>query len=222
MATPLLIYCAGGSRRFGEIARAEGFAYGCRSDHAPSYPPVFVDLDWRKPDLDHHLGFVALHQPRLAVAPDVTDLGQLPATLRYAEQLARYVEKVILVPKVPGMIERLPREPWLLLGYSVPTRYGGADGTLLWEWAGWPVHLLGGSPAAQLNLAHYLDVFSADGNAAQRAALRGVWFDGRHWRTRDAEVSLGPDLPYRTFARSCAEIVRAWQVLLSKRAGGTG
>jgi hypothetical protein len=58
----------------------------------------------------------------------------------------------------------------------VPTKYGGTD-LFLSEFDGWPVHLLGGSPNRQLNLAYYLEVVSADGNAATRAAEFGTVFN---------------------------------------------
>lgn len=209
MAAPLLIYCAGASRRFADIAIAAGFVYGCRSDHKPNHAVRFADLNWKKPDLDQHLGFVREHRPLLAVAPDVLDLGDLSSTLRYAESLAEWADRVIIVPKAPGVMDQLPHEPWLVVGYSVPTRYGGA-GLLMAEMAGWPVHLLGGLPGRQLELAHYVHVFSADGNAAAKAAEFGAVFDARSRKWQMRAEPLGPDLPYRAFARSCAQIVRAW------------
>lgn len=213
---PHLIYCAGHGKRFARIAVEGGYLYGYRSDSKPSESVSMVDLNWKRPDLERHAAAVEEHRPLLAVAPDVLGADALPETLRYAERLARHAERVIIVPKCPGVIERLPREPWLVLGYSVPTRYGGADAVLVWEFGGWPVHLLGGSPQAQLTLAAYLDVFSADGNAHQRAAMHGTYWSAarRGWVSRDAEgMPRGADLPYRAFARSCAEIRRAWRVI---------
>lgn len=209
MAPPLLIYCAGASRQFADIALAAGFVYGCRSDHKPNHPVRFADLNWKTPDLDQHHAFVRAHQPTLAVAPDVLELATLDATLRYAETLAQWAQYVIVVPKAVGVLDRLPREPWLVIGYSVPTKYGGTD-LLMAELDGWPVHLLGGSPGKQLNLADYLNVVSADGNAAARAAEYGSVFDARTRRWQRSVEPLGPDLPYRAFARSCEQIVRAW------------
>lgn len=209
-----LVYCASHGKRFAAIAVAAGFGYGCRSEQRnPPHPVVFADLDWKRPNLDRHLAFVIEQRPRYAVAPDLLDRAALCDTLRFAERLAAHAERVIVVPKYPHAVADLPREPWLMLGYSVPTKYGGADGQLLWEWTGWPVHLLGGSPQAQLRLRYYLNVVSADGNAAQGAARRGVWWSARSggWRTRDTAVPLGPDLPYRCFERSCREIRTAWQ-----------
>lgn len=210
---PLLLYVAGYGRRFAGIAVDEGYAYGSRSDMKPHQRVAMADLNWRRPDLDRHLTFVREHRPALAVAPDLLDRGALLTTLRYAETLAAHAERVIVVPKYAGAMADIPREPWLVIGYSVPTKYGGADATLLWEMTGWPVHLLGGSPRAQLDLARYLTVVSLDGNAHQGAARRGVWWCGRcgRWQTRNAAVPLGPDLPYRAFRRSCREIRAAWQ-----------
>lgn len=209
MAAPLLIYCAGNSRRFAEIALAAGFVYGCRSDHQPNYAVRFADLNWKVADLDQHAAFVRDQQPTLAVAPDVLDLASLNDTLRYAEALARWSEYVIIVPKAPGVLEQLPHEPWLVVGYSVPTKYGGTD-LLLGELAGWPVHLLGGSPGRQLNLAHYMRVVSADGNAAARAAEYGTVFNARTHRWDRSVETRDHDMPYRAFARSCEQIIAAW------------
>jgi Family of unknown function (DUF6610) len=209
MAAPLLIYCAGNSRRFSDIACATGFVYGCRSDHKPSRTVGFADLNWKRPDLDRHYAFVRDHQPTLAVAPDVLELDQLTATLAYAERLATHAEHVVIVPKAQGVMGILPREPWLVIGYSVPTKYGGTD-LMMAEIVNWPVHLLGGSPRRQFELAHYLNVVSADGNAAARAAEYGTVFDAHTRRWQKSVESRVADMPYRAFARSCQQIVQMW------------
>jgi len=209
MAAPLLIYCAGRGGRYADIAVATGFIYGCRSDYKPSHLVGFADLNWKRPDLDRHYAFVSEHRPQLAVAPDVLDLDALVPTLRYAERLAGVAGRVIIVPKTMGVMDRLPHEPWLVIGYSVPTRYGGTD-LMMAELAGWPVHLLGGSPRHQLELSHYLDVFSADGNVSTVGARYGFGFDARSRRWR-LSPDNGPDFPYRVFQRSCEQIVQAWR-----------
>lgn len=79
------------------------------------------------------------------------------------------------------------------------------------EMNGWPVHLLGGAPGRQLELAHYLNVVSADGNAAARAAEYGTVFDARTRRWQMSVEPRGMDMPYRAFARSCEQIVQAWR-----------
>lgn len=217
MTGPLLVFSAGRNRRYAEIALAAGFAYGCRSDYRPLFPVTFADLNWRQPDLAAHLAFVAAQRPHLAVAPDVLTLEQLPAALDYAQRLAEHTERVVLVPKVTGVMEQLPRWPWLVVGYSVPTPYGGADGILLHDLAGWPVHLLGGTPHAQLTLARYLTtVYSADGNSHMKAAAfqkfwkAGRWVNGHY---DDPTFDPGHDAPYRAFAASCRNIAAAWATL---------
>lgn len=208
-----LIYCAGGSTRYAPIAIEEGFLYGARSDDKPYFKVSFADINWRKPDLEKHLAFVQKHRPLLAVAPDVEHEDQLTHVLEYTERLAQYATHVIIVPKAFNVIERIPREPYIVLGYSVPTKYAGLDMLGTWDFQGWPVHLLGGSPAVQLHLAHYLNVFSADGNSSQLAARHGTFFSAKTggWVSRSPEIPLGKDLPYRAFRKSCQEIRKAWE-----------
>lgn len=208
-----LIFCAGRNRRYAELALAAGFRYGCRSDYRPLFPVHFADLDWKAPDCavrERHLGFVAEHRPRIAVAPDVLDADALPATLRYAERLAAHADAVVVTPKVYGVLARLPREPWLRVGYSVPTTYGGPGGVLPLEYLGRAVHLLGGSPSQQLRLAQYLTTASADGNVTMKAAGYGSYWERGRWKSK-TWTFRGPDFPYRAFERSCANIAAAWR-----------
>ena len=207
-----LYFCAGRNRRYAQIALDCGFAYGCRSDYRPVFPVAFADLDWKRPDEDRHLGFVREHRPALAVAPDVLTADALLPTLRYAERLAAHAGRVVVVPKVAGLVAGLPREPWLVVGYSVPTSYGSAGAVMPMELLGWPIHLLGGTPEAQLHLARYLPIASADGNSHMKAARFGSYWEAGRWKSKRwaTAVEDGPDLPYRAFARSCANIAAAW------------
>jgi hypothetical protein len=211
MAPPMLIYCAGYGRRYASIAVAHGYAYGCRSDMLPHHPVYFVDINWQKADLDYHKAFVRKHRPAMAVAPDLEWPNLLQPVLRYGLELARWAQRVVFVPKYAGAVAAIPDEPWVVLGYSVPTGYSGAPDAVLQELGCRPVHLLGGSPQAQLALAKILNVVSVDGNAAQRAARFGrCWTQASNGWSRRDQISPGPDAPYRAFARSCAEIRRAW------------
>ncbi len=103
-------------------------------------------------------------------------LEEIERALRRAEELAPYCDHPLIIPKAPGVIGRLPREiggKALVLGYSVPTSYGGTE-LCVWDFAGWPVHLLGGNARRQVELCGYMDVISVDGNLAWRLARRGV------------------------------------------------
>jgi len=230
MATPILIYCAGGNARFAEIAIQAGFQYGARLPDTVYHPLYFADQDWKKPDRARYMAELAKHRPTMATVLDLERAEQLPEVLDWAEEAAQYVARVVIVPKAHGIITRLPRRiggAGVVLGYSVPTRYAGTE-VSTWEFAGWPVHLLGGSPHAQMRLAHYMRVVSADGNMANLMATRHCqfWVPGtaryasnRWWPTvREANGGIPldvPDLSYLAFTRSCKNIVLAWMRALA-------
>jgi len=223
MATrPELIFCAAGNRQYTEFAIASGFRYGARLPSRVYYPIWFADQNWRRPDRSGYMRALEAHRPYMATVLDWEQPDQLPEVLDWAEEASQWTDAVLIVPKVIGAIERLPRSinarP-LVLAYSVPTRYG-ASPLPLWELAGWPVHLLGGSPMQQMHVYLHLrpitDVISADGNMLLTSSRYGVFFDASRncWATRDPRIPIGPDLCYRAFERSCQEIVRAWDTLV--------
>jgi hypothetical protein len=99
------------------------------------------------------------------------------------------------------------------------------------EFAGWPVHLLGGSPHRQLHAAHYLRINSADGNYIQKQALAARFWvngtanyagnrhfpslleaDGKPW----GDGSNTADAPYEAFRRSCQNVMTAWRELIQE------
>lgn len=205
-----IIYCANGNRRFAQIAIEAGMTYGAQLPGTVYFSPEFVDQDWKRADRAAYVAAVAQHQPRMATVLDWERDEQLPEVLGWAEDVAPFVERVIIIPKMIGGIPRLPRRIGgreVVLGYSVPTRYGGTS-VPPWEFAGWPVHLLGGSPHRQITMAHYLNVVSADGNYINRKATQFCeWWNGRRW------IPLRPkqdDAPYEAFRRSCINVLAAW------------
>jgi hypothetical protein len=212
-----LIYCAGGSRRLAQIAINAGYRYGAQLPDTVYFAPYFVDQDWRAPDRARYMAALAEHRPALATVLDLERDEQLPEVLEWAEDAARYVsEAVIIIPKAHGIIARLPRRIGgreVRLGYSVPTKYGATE-VMAWEFSGWPVHLLGGRPDRQMELARYLDVRSADGNYAQMKANRFAefWVGGKVWRSL-GDIGRGgeDDAPYAAFALSCVNIRAAWE-----------
>jgi len=209
-----LIYCAAGNARFAQIAIDAGFKYGAQVPNTVYYPPYFCDQNWKKPNRDRYMAALAQHKPHIASVLDWEQEAQLPEVLRWAEDAAQYVEIVMLIPKVQGGVCQLPRtiggKP-VRLGYSVPTSFGGTS-LGVWEFSGWPVHLLGGSPQAQMQVAHYLDVQSADGNAAQKAAVNWcmVWQRGAWQKLLDVMDRVDQDAPYVAFELSCKNIYEAW------------
>lgn len=123
-------------------------------------PIDFVDWPFRKIEdsgdvgdvFEEHLDVVKRERPKYAVAPDIDEnVGYIEA-IAYAMTLQRYCDTVIVVPKsvhpqdVPDQFR---------VGMPCQNRFGGTPHP-------WPeysdckeVHLLGGSPAKQLEVGRY-------------------------------------------------------------------
>jgi hypothetical protein len=225
MATmPELIYCANGNKKFAEIAIGAGFTYGAQLPRNVYFKPEFADQNWKKPNRKGYVNALKKHRPRMATVLDWEREDQREEVLAWAEEIAPIVETVIVVPKVHGTIATLPRKIGnanVRLGYSVPTKHGGTE-VMAFEFLGWPIHLLGGSPAAQMKIAKSgLDVQSVDGNMHMKMANRcSLWVPGKKpfrnfWPTilqTDGE-KWGDDAPYEAFRRSCNNIRDAWKSL---------
>lgn len=219
MTKVTLIYCAGGNRKFARIAAEEGLAYGLRSDHklCPGLPVAMLDINYKQPDIGLHLRVAEKLHPALTVIPDIYSLADLPETLA----LAVYVKdltggQVCIVPKCSGIIERIPNLPYIVLGYSVSSAYGGgADDSspLPFEWASWPggVHLLGGNPQAQIRTAHQLpaQVVSLDNNMIAKMSSMAIWRNGFQPLRHHPEVFEKP-IYLAAFRLSCRNLVAAW------------
>lgn len=226
-----LIYCADGNERFASLAIDAGFRYGARLPATVYFPPWFADQDWRDPDRRAYMDALREHEPVMATVLDWERPDQLVEVLDWAEEAAQYVKRVLIVPKVIGGIPRIPDRVGgkpVVLAYSVPTRYAGSE-VPLWEFAGRPVHLLGGSPHRQMEIWHYLtpiaSVVSVDGNMANKMATRwtGVWVPGtsrgasnRWWPTLQELTGgwWGDDATYEAFRRSCENIMATWERLV--------
>lgn len=210
-----LIYCANGNPRFAQIAIEAGFLYGAQMPGKVYAHPYFVDQNWKRPNKDKYIAALAKHKPSMASVLDWERLDQLSEVLEWAEEAARFVEIVMIIPKVPGKVDLLPRiigGKRVRLGYSIPTRHGG---TAVWpgEFYSWPIHLLGGNPHAQMKWRSRLPgTISADGNMFQKMAVRfcQYWQAGK-WIRLDADgQKWGEDAPYEAFRRSCINIRKAW------------
>jgi len=232
MEIPKLIYCAGGNRRFAQIAIEAGFLFGSQMPQTVYYSPYFIDLDPnRLPKQPAYIARLRKHWPVMASVHDWSEDRRLGEILMRAEEIAQFTDNVLLIPKVPGGISKLPRtinNKQVILGYSVPTKHGKTDIDIT-EFTGWPVHLLGGSPQRQMELfkefSQIAEVISVDGNMHQLMAVKhcaffdpskqtkqGYWpsiklFDGKQW----GDGSNKADAPYEAFRRSCKNIRKAWQ-----------
>ncbi len=217
-----LIYCAGKNRTFEAIAFAAGYTLGAQLPCTVYHPIGFADQDWKRPDRAAYIQALAYHKPRMATVLDWEHDEQLSEVLSWAEEVAQYCERVLIIPKVMGGIDRLPRRIGgrdVVLAFSVPTKFGGTP-LPMWEFAGWPVHLLGGSPHNQMHYAAHLnaiaDVASADGNMANKLATNRCqyWVNGKGQKDRywpALELGFEGNAPIEAFRRSCVNIMTAWR-----------
>jgi hypothetical protein len=152
---PTLIFCAGGTPQTACIAQAAGMRLGARLPETVYGELYFADQDWHAPDRAAYMAALARHRPVAATVLDLERPEQLGEVLSWAEEAAQLVrEAVVVIPKFRGAIAQLPRQiggKRMVLGLSVPTGFGGIPHDLdLTEFAGWRVHLLGGSPHLQI------------------------------------------------------------------------
>lgn len=217
-----LIFCAGKNKRMSDIAAAYGFELGAQLPCTVYHPVAFADQDWKRPDRARYMAALAEHRPDMATVLDLEQPEQLNEVLGWAEEAAQYARQVLIIPKYSTAVDSLPRSiggAGVVLAYSVPTAFGGTS-VPAWEFTGWPVHLLGGSPHAQMRIAHYLNVVSADGNMANKMAHAGRFWSANkgpkgHWRNlREIGVDLPRDNNYEAFRRSCQNIAAAWKMLV--------
>lgn len=216
---PALIYCADGNPAFARVAVESGWLYGARLPATVYQRVYFADQDWRRPDRGKYMAALAEHRPDVATVLDWERAEQEGEVMAWAEEASRHVRAVVVIPKVPGTVPLIPERVGgaeVVLGYSVPTSYGGSP-VPLWEFGRRPVHLLGGSPQRQIELAAYLNVVSADGNMAHQQAHRcRFWsptraYKGRWVQLRDAGDERAEGANLEAFRRSCVAIRAAWQ-----------
>jgi hypothetical protein len=232
MATRTLevIYCAAGNQRFVQIAREHGFLIGAQlpgTIYDTHLPLWFADQDFKRPRYVAYIQALKKHRPYMASVLDIEEWRRLDEYLMRAEEISQYCTKVMLIPKVNGVIKHLPREinsKEVRLGYSVPTRFGGTTVPIA-EFQDWPVHLLGGSPQIQMELAPRFNTASLDGNYAQlMTRYNQFWVPGnahyaknKYWPTlveadgqKWGNGSKQADAPYEAFRRSCKNIMAMW------------
>lgn len=248
-----LIYCADGNPDFMQIAKDHKFLTGAQLPrkiydvHTPLY---FADQDFKQPRYVRYIQALRKYNPVMASVLDIMDWKRLEEYLMRAEEISRYCQIVMLVPKVNGVIQKLEsifpekkingRE--IRLGYSIKTKYGGTDVPVK-EFAGWPVHLLGGNPIEQAKKSREMNVISCDGNFAQLMSNycqffypETLWNDVYRERAikkgKDREIRnpIWPTLlefdgkkwgngtrtanaPYEAFRRSCENIIKMWRTV---------
>jgi hypothetical protein len=128
---------------------------------------------------DQHLKVVKSERPKLAVAPDLDEFTSYRDAIAWADELDRYAETVIVVPKLEHprcMPDRFR------VGMPCQDRYGPPP----WQWTEYTtcreVHLLGGSPVKHSEIQkYYIPVESVDTTSPVNAARFGSYWNGKKW-----------------------------------------
>jgi len=214
-----LIYCGGDRKQFADIAVNNGWLYGSRLPATIHHPIYFADQDWKNPNKVKYLAELEKYRPVMATVLDLEDENQFEEVIDWAKDVSLIAEQVVIIPKVLGVINKIPElinGKQVILGYSVPTKYGGTTVPLS-EFGDRPVHLLGGSPHKQLVLSYYLNVVSTDGNMTMKMAVQRAQF----WRKRKGRTGhwvklweIGRDkehnAPYLAFELSMQNVMDMW------------
>jgi hypothetical protein len=175
------------SRTVRDIGQGSGWLPGARYTNLRDVRSCdkigLIDIDWREYDFERHLAVVKKHRPLMTVAKDIISRREVERVLQQAAVLSRYSAIVIVVPKTRAALLAVRRalDKRFILGYSVPTSYGGTSIPAC-HFRGIPVHLLGGRPDVQREIASQLDVLSVDGNRFTLDAKYGDYFDGGAFR----------------------------------------
>lgn len=137
-----------------------------------SHKIEFIDNEWKGYDHERHIKAVSFFKPKYATTRDIMSSDQcrendieyytFDQIMDFAKDVDKYAENTILIPKY-DCIDKIPEN--YVLGFSVPTSYGGTE--VNYEaFKGRKIHLLGGSWKLQLQYLEYFgdDVISIDNN----------------------------------------------------------
>lgn len=223
-----IYFCAGDNRRFAGIAIESGLRYGSQLPGRVHFPIEFADQNWRKPKREEYIAALHKLQPATCTVLDWEREEQFTEVLGWAEDAAAICQTIIIIPKVWGQVDRIPESingKAIHLGIPCGPQQGKAPP--IWEFKRRTVHVLGGQPHRQMNLARYLNVVSVDCSVtAYMARLKcAFWTPKRAHGAKSTywaqlrEVGLkdfGKDAIYEAFRRSCENVIAAWQCFDAK------
>jgi hypothetical protein len=199
-----VIVTSSGGQDMPRAAYRGGSLIGINSseDRPPDEIPLeFIDWPFLEDDFEFstHLDVVKRENPRYAVAPDIQSAEDFDSTIAQADLLNRHAEVVIVVPKGVKP-KRIPSR--FRVGLPAQDRFGGVPHPV-WDYRNCEsVHILGGSPARQEELSHYVSVKSVDTASPLKAAKFGdVWDSG--WEERGHNY-------YDRIERSMLNLMKKW------------
>lgn len=186
------------------IAYEYGFKTGGRLDNidrlaVDGIPIHFIDMDWHNPEFDRLVEAAKKYEPEYIVGGDYTKHdpshpdSNISLINERAEILAQYSENVIVVPHGSNQVDHVPE--WAVVGYSVPTTYGAAEGELI-DYHGRDMHLLGGAPAKQMDMIREFgeDIISIDGNAINKMAnVANRYWSGHDWKFENPTLDVSDE-----------------------------
>ena len=170
------------SKKTLDIATKHGWAVGARYTNLREISTfeniIFIDIEWKNYCFEKHLDAVKKIHPKMTVARDIENIDDLTAILAEAEILEKHCDFVIIVPKDIKLIDKLELIPEkYILGYSVPSKYGKTE-IPPEKFKNRKVHLLGGRPDVQRQLANVMNVISIDCTRFTLDAQFGDYFIG--------------------------------------------
>lgn len=188
------------------IAADLGILNGClssdrrileREKYEWAFKIQFIDNEFKKYNHQKHLSIISEIKPKYATVRDVMTLEQCKASgieyysldqiIEWGYELKEYAQNVIIIPKY-NCLDQIPKD--FMLGYSVPSRYGGTPLPIS-LFKNWPVHLLGGSPKKQIELVNQYDnIVSFDNNYIELIAQKGNYVTPE-LKTKQLNKSLG-------------------------------
>lgn len=147
----------------------------------------FADNDFKKFNFNSYVESVKKTRPFVATVPDIFDESSFSLALDVGNAIVQHVKSaLIFIPKSVELLDKIPYtiggKP-VMLGYSVPSRYGQTEVPVDY-FKGRPVHLLGGTPRRHFDLFDRLCVISLDVNVFGLLAQRGLIYYNRkfhHW-----------------------------------------
>lgn len=181
-----------------------GALIGFNSSETPPPEKIPVDfIDWpfleESFEFQDHLDVVKQHNPKYAVAPDIRNDEEFDSAISKASELNRHAKTVIVVPKGVKP-KRVPSR--FRVGLPAQDRFGGVPWPV-WDYRNCSsVHILGGSPTRQNELAHYVSVDSVDTASPLKAARFGDVWDGG-WNEEGYNY-------YDRIERSMGNLVKEW------------